>query len=217
MVRIQITGNQAFSDKTLHQQMEMRTVSGFARVFLRKKPFLSSNEILQSDIANLTRFYQTEGFLHARIDKPELKVDDEKQRVEVTLKIFEGEPIQVAQAPQWRIANASHNGASGRSVAERWAAALSLQAGARFRDEALRADHAMLSRRYANAGYPYARIEYRLTVEAAKPRVDIAWLISPGALRFWRSPGHRQSKSLERADSTQCRVSPEPALRSAAH
>ena len=177
--KIHWVGNQAFSSDVLEKQLEMHTVNSFQRIILRKKPSAFSADLLSHGIERLRRFYQAEGFLHIKIDS-ELKVDHERQHVELTLKLQEGEPVRVSKVSAVLVADSSNHRVDLQAVAQRRLRELNLQPNSRFRDISVRADQDSLVRSYANAGYPYAKINFALDVDRTQKQVGITWQINPG-------------------------------------
>jgi outer membrane protein insertion porin family len=179
LTKIQLVGNQAFSNDALKKQLEMHTVNSFQRIILRKKPFVFSADVLGNGIERMTRFYQSEGFLYIKIDH-ELKVDRKRQRVELALKLHEGEPVLVNKVSTVLVADFSNHHVALQAIAQRRLRELALQPGTRFRDSSMRADQDSLRSSYMNAGYPYAQIGFALGVDQTQNRVGITWQIDPG-------------------------------------
>lgn len=174
---VEISGNRTFGDDVLRQQMVLDPQGTFSRVVLRRDPFLFSGEILQNDLRRLTRFYQREGFLNVAVSEAERRVDHAEQTIRLTIAIEEGEAVRVGP-----VALLPDSGATALPAArvDSLRSALALRDGVRFRDEALSADRDRLAQRLVNAGYPFARVTYRLTLDEAAGRADIRWLLSPG-------------------------------------
>src|SRR5574341_1235848 len=179
LTKIQFVGNRAFSGDALRKQLEMHTVNSFQRIILRQKPSAFSPDIFSNGIERLTRFYQSEGFLYIKIDH-ELKVDRKRQRVELTVKLHEGEPVLVNKVSTVLVADFSNHHVALQAIAQRRLRELALQPGTRFRDSSMRADQDSLRRSYMNAGYPYAKIGFALGVDQTQNRVAITWQIDPG-------------------------------------
>ena len=91
---IKFTGNATLTASTLQEQMRTFATPQWRRTWLRKKPFLFSDETLREDLQRLKRFYQTEGFLHVRIEAPILTVDADRT-MQITIPLNEGEPVRV--------------------------------------------------------------------------------------------------------------------------
>jgi outer membrane protein insertion porin family len=180
LTKIQFVGNAAFSSDALRKQLEMYTVNRFQRIILRKKPFAFSADALSNGIERLRRFYQSEGFLQAKIADPAMKVDHKRQRLELTLQIHEGEPVHVAKVLTVLSADSSNHRMALQAVAQHQLRELILQPGMRFRDEDLRTDQGTFGKHYMNAGYPYVKVDFVLDVDQTHNRVDILWQVDPG-------------------------------------
>ncbi|MBI5472239.1 MAG: BamA/TamA family outer membrane protein [Ignavibacteriae bacterium] len=173
-------GNETLSDGDLLDRMQMFTVSWFSHTFLFKDRFEFSAEILASDLEELTRFYQSQGFLSVKLLRPEVKSFREEKEVEVTITIEEGPPVTIAEKPRFRFIAASHDSARVEEIALDSTSVLQLRPGERFHDAALVADQSRLITRYTEQGFPYVKADYTLNVDTVQNTVIIDWSIDAG-------------------------------------
>lgn len=177
---VKFTGNRRFSSGELSRQITTYSTNGFQRSILRKEAFRFSEEIVQSDVQRLLRFYQSEGFLNAGLAEPQLKIDQPAEKVEITFPISEGEPQRVDSVEIRVSADSASAGNLPRETLEKIPAVLTLTQGARFRDESLRADQAAIIDLLNNSGYPYAKADYELVLRRPENAVRITWSIQSG-------------------------------------
>ncbi len=177
---VKFTGNRHFSSGELSRQITTYSTSGFQRSILRKEAFRFSEEILQSDVQRLLRFYQSEGFLNARLAEPQLKIDQPAEKIEITLRISEGEPQRVDSVEIQVSADSVSSANLPRETFEKMHAALTLTNGARFRDDDLRSDQLAMIDLLNNSGYPYAKADYELVLRRPENAVQISWFIQSG-------------------------------------
>lgn len=187
---IEIIGNHNFSSGRLMDEMNMYSTSSFQKTIFRKNPFRYSGELIKSDINRLIRFYQREGFLHVKVQKPELEINSKKKTIDMRIKILEGEPVLVANVnfffekdsansdttlfPELKLAEDLNR------IIEKTSSSLKLQQGRRFRDEDAKADQQKLIERFNNSGYPYVEIFRKLRIQKNDSTVDINWYIESG-------------------------------------
>ncbi|MBN1755082.1 outer membrane protein assembly factor BamA [bacterium] len=178
--KLKFTGNESFSSGTLLDQVSLYGTSKFSKLILRRKPFLYSRDILESDLKNLKRFYQREGFLNAKVTIGAVEVNDEKEMVSLIIDISEGKPILVS-AVDYSLSMFSE------SVYDELAAfidrvleSLNLERGVRFSDKAVSLDQEILTDLLMNSGYPYARVNPLLEVDTIANQVSLNWSIESG-------------------------------------
>jgi len=175
-------GNATLGSEILLKQMYMYPTSWFAETVLSDDPFIFSEEVLEEDLHDLKIFYQREGFLEAELTLSRLNIDRDGRTVQMTIRVEEGPPVLVDAI---RISPEHESGAVMDSLARTVQAGLSLQPGARFRDEDLQADQAIIIGLFAENAHPYVTAVPSLEVSRVQHRVTISWAIDAGpAARF---------------------------------
>jgi outer membrane protein insertion porin family len=81
--KVNIEGNESFSDKKLHKIILSRPSS-----FLKKYYYYP--EILKDDLAAIELFYHRNGYLDAKITRYEIKIDSTKKNTIINIKLIEG-------------------------------------------------------------------------------------------------------------------------------
>ena len=88
--RINIVGNQAFSDRELLNQLQSST-TGWLSFFTKDDQY--SKQKLAADIETLRSFYLDRGFLQFNVESTQVSITPDKRDVYITLNIFEGKPF----------------------------------------------------------------------------------------------------------------------------
>ncbi|NLE32014.1 MAG: hypothetical protein GX619_03190, partial [Bacteroidales bacterium] len=97
--KVHFIGHETFSKSALLNQTSLRESNLFTRLFKKQPPSYFNAEFLQADLDRLRRFYQREGFLHARITQDSVELNEEKQWVTVWLRVDEGKRVMMGETP----------------------------------------------------------------------------------------------------------------------
>jgi outer membrane protein insertion porin family len=141
--RIEFEGNAVFSDEQLRKQMKQSTGGFLKSATFKKQQF-------EEDKARLVAWYQDHGYLDATIDADELAFVEDREKVDLTLRVTEG-PLYSVGDVNWE----------GNVVYDDIAVArlITLEKGRTFREgeyqETLQALHSL----YWDSGYIYITIE----------------------------------------------------------
>ncbi len=182
--KVRFDGNDNFSASKLKDQIIMESYSWFKVKILRKEPVIYSGSLYQSDISRLHTFYQKNGYLNVEFEKPLLVVND-KNRVEVTVRIRENTPITIS--------NISYVVDSTYSFKEvlksREARTIELQTELTeddiFRDEDVNKDQLVIADVFYNKGYPYTEVEPHLDLDTSSNTTSLKWTIKRGPLSYF--------------------------------
>lgn len=90
--QIDIVGNNAFSDGTLLDEMEL-TTSGMMTWYTGTDKY--SREKLEGDIERIRSFYLDRGYLEYSSQPPQVTISPDRQDIFVTLTVHEGEPYKL--------------------------------------------------------------------------------------------------------------------------
>ena len=172
LTKISFSGNQTFHQKILKKQIIHKTKS---KLLFWKKKSKFNEIILEQDLENLKTFYQTEGFLKIQVE-PSLKINEKKRSVELEFEIRENQPVLISDI-SYKIQS---NDQSSEKTIERLIDTIQYnsQKNKRFRDNDLLSDKKNISTILINNGYPIHNIEYELSVDQSKDRVQIIFPIS---------------------------------------
>ncbi|MGE5809963.1 MAG: POTRA domain-containing protein, partial [Ignavibacteria bacterium] len=181
MTGVSVEGNETIDDETILNTIAFTSTGWFSKYILREEPFLFNSEILSSDISNVVKLYQREGFLLVKVNAEQI-TDDENKNIEVVFRIDEGPPVTVSNVNinlNSSFDTGKINTDSLKSLAFN---NLTLTAGKRFRDEDIRTDETLITGYYINNGYPHVKINFILNVDTANFLVSVNWFVDPGEL-----------------------------------
>ncbi len=90
---IRFTGNHAFSDSTLHDQMEL-TTPGWLTWYTGHDKY--ARQKLQADEETLRSFYLSRGYLDFNVESTQVSISPDKKDIEITINLLEGERYRVS-------------------------------------------------------------------------------------------------------------------------
>lgn len=161
VTRVLFVGNEAFDDEALSRYMVTRE-SGF----LHKTHY--DRRTLRQDLANLERFYQSQGFLEADVRTGDMELSDDSARVEILIEIYEG--------TRWMVEELTFEGEKIASEDE-LRGLLSLTEGTPFVLGELDRDRRTISEQYARRSYLDARVTQDVTRDDERAAVAIDYTI----------------------------------------
>ena len=169
--RITFAGNSSVSEEALR---EVVVTQEKGLPFLRDG-YLIDGE-LQKDADALLGYYQTRGWIGARVEKPAVTAGAKPDRLDVSFTIVEG--------PRTFVASRQVDGAEHLTPGE-IDAVLSIHPGQPFNPSAVRQDAASLTSRYWNTGWREAAVRDRWTLSSDKTKVDVVFTVDEGIRSFF--------------------------------
>ncbi len=178
-------------DRGRKYAVEMVSISGNASVpeatlrpllATRKKglPLLETGHLLDGDLtgdaSSLLGYYQTRGWIGARVDKAVVTEGSKPDLLDVHFTIVEGPRAFV---------DARHvEGAEQLTPAE-LDALLAVRVGEPFNPSSVRRDVAAITTRYENTGWREASVQERWTLSEDKTKVDVLYRVDEGVRSFF--------------------------------
>jgi outer membrane protein insertion porin family len=89
---IRVVGNEAFSEGTLLDEMEL-TTSGMMTWYTGTDKY--SREKLEGDVERLRSFYLNRGYLEYSSEPPQVSISPDRQDIFLTLTVHEGQPYKI--------------------------------------------------------------------------------------------------------------------------
>ena len=166
--KINIIGNEFFSDKQLLKQMKSRTEDD---VYFFSSKDQYSKEQVAGDLEAIRSFYQDQGFLDFEIVSNQVSISPKKDGIFLTININEGERFTVSQF--------SLNGRLVVPEAE-LLPLVSIAPGAIYSRKLVEQSVEAISDRLADEGYSYAQITPIPSVNEQSNTVAFAININPG-------------------------------------
>lgn len=161
VARIHFAGNRTFDRSDLLAYMELRE-SGFFGV----SHYTAGR--METDIATLQRFYETQGFLDARVLVEDLLYSDDGLSVEILIGIYEGD--------RWSVSDVSFDGNSAVTEGE-LRALLTLAPGGPFLWNYLEADRRAILDEYAGRSYLDARVGQEVVRNDDERSVSVSYSV----------------------------------------
>jgi outer membrane protein insertion porin family len=169
--RVAVSGNASVAEKTLRSLIVTRE-KGFP--VLRKGRLLDRD--LESDVSAILGYYQTHGWIGARVDKPAITEGSKPDLLDVTFTIVEG--------PRTFVASRRIEGAAHLTTAE-IDALVSVKDGEPFNRSAVRQDVAALITQYWNTGWREASVQDSFTLSEDRTKADVVYRVDEGMRSFF--------------------------------
>jgi outer membrane protein assembly complex protein YaeT len=169
--KIAFSGNASVSDETLRDLIVTRE-KGLPVI---RNGYLIDGE-LQKDADAILGYYQTRGWIEAKVERPSVTDDAKPGRLDVGFRIVEGSRVYVA--------NRQIDGAEHLTTAE-LDSVTTIRVGEPFNPSAVRLDSAAITTRYWNTGWREASVRDHWTLSPDKTKVDIVYTVDEGMRSFF--------------------------------
>ena len=164
----------------IRENMTLESTSWFKRKILKKDAVLYTKKLYEDDIKRINQQYQKNGFLNVSFGQPLITV--RKKKIKLTVLINEGEPVTVSDVSY--IVDSVETIEQALPPREKRNVLLQseLTISKRFTDESFLNDQLLIADEFNNIGYPFALINYNLSVDTLSKTAQIEWLIDKGRL-----------------------------------
>ncbi len=165
---IGFTGNKAFSDGTLRDQLDL-TSSGWLTWYTKRDQY--SRPKLAGDLEKLRSFYLNRGFLDFNIESTQVSISADKRDIYITINLVEGERYTVSQV---KLAGEL------LGLEDELNALIDVKPGDVFNAERLNAISKRITDRLGALGYAFATANAVPEPNRDKREVSITFFIDPG-------------------------------------
>ncbi|RLK50718.1 Beta-barrel assembly machine subunit BamA [Alkalispirillum mobile] len=165
---IHFVGNEAFSERQLRREMELRPRRWW-HFFSDRHRY--SRDRLGNDLENLRSYYMDRGYINFTVTSTQVSITPDREDVHVTVNLSEGQQYTIGQQ---RIA--------GDLIVDReeLEGLLELESGDTYsRSEAQAASRAMQDR-LGQEGYAFSNVTIRPEVDEDTGVVDLTYMVDPG-------------------------------------
>ena len=169
--KIALTGNRSVKEKDLLALMVTRR-KGLPIL----RPGHLVDEELTEDVSSILGYYQTRGWINAKVDKPQVTDGSKPGRVVVTIPILEGPRVVVAEV---RVAGAEH---AGEAAAEK---TLLVKPGSFYNPNQVRQDVFNLQTWYHDHGWREASVKDEVRVSADGSKAEVTYRVEEGTRTFF--------------------------------
>jgi outer membrane protein insertion porin family len=159
--RLHFVGNETFTSDELRPLMNTRETSFLSVQHYERKR-------LERDLANIARYYESQGFLDARVVIDDLLLSDDELDIEILIGVYEG--------PRWIVSDLSFEGNRVFSDDE-LRARVSMDAGGPYLPNAVEPDRQKLLDAYARKSYLDTRVFQSVERDDPVHRVAIHYRI----------------------------------------
>jgi outer membrane protein insertion porin family len=164
---IRFVGNKAFTEKQLLDEMRLTTPSWFTWY---SKADQYSREKFAGDLEALRSFYLDRGYLEFEVQSTQVSITPDRERVELTISIREGE--------QYRVKGVGFGGTLLGREAE-FAGLVTLKPGDVFSGSKLTESTKRVSNRLGELGYAFANVNAVPSIDRDKQEVSFEILVDP--------------------------------------
>ena len=171
---INIIGNQNFSEKELREGFELDE-TGFWSWFSSDDKY--SREKLTGDLETLKSWYLDRGYLAFEIKNTHVSVSPDKESVYITIKIDEGNTYTISEielSGELKLPEADI-----RSM-------ILMSKGMKFSQALMTASSELITRRYGNEGYTFAKVEGYPQLNDDKKTAKLTFMLMPGMRSYVR-------------------------------
>jgi len=171
---IQFTGNKAFSDSTLREQMELSTPGWFTWYTSHDK---YARQKLQADEETMRSFYLQRGYLDFNIESTQVTISQDKKDIFITINIVEGEKYTVSGV---KLAGET------LGLDEEFTKMIDVKPGEIYNGERMTAIAKRMTDRLSTLGYAFATANPVPEANKEKREVAFTFLIDPGRRAYVR-------------------------------
>ncbi|MCK5729429.1 MAG: BamA/TamA family outer membrane protein [Draconibacterium sp.] len=179
--QIKFKGESALNVSMIKESMTLESTSWFKRKILKEDEVLFSNKLYQEDIRRIKQQYQKNGYLNVSFSEPKITLT-KKQKVKLVIFVNETDPVQVSEISYlvdsiYTIKEALHLRETRNVLLQS-----QLTISKTFSDKALLKDQLLIAEEFSNIGYPFAIVNYNLSVDTTYKTVEVDWMIKRGQL-----------------------------------
>lgn len=182
--KIKFKGNNHFSNSKLKEEITIESNSWFKNKILKKEPVYFTYNVYNDDVKRLKILYQKEGFLKVSFGQPKVVVNN-KNKVELTVFIHEGEPVLISEISFLVDSTKSLQEVIGLREEKRLQLKTQATKTKIFRDEAITSDHLLIAETFYDMGYPYALVVPRIEVDTFTNSSEVKWMVDRGPLSYF--------------------------------
>lgn len=164
---IRIVGNKAFSESTLKGLFDLND-GGWLNWYTKANRY--SRAKLNADLETLRAYYLNRGYLEFNVDSTQVAISPNKQDIEITINVTEGQPYTVT-------AVRLEGDYLGKE--EDFKTLVSIKPGQPYRAEAVADTTRAFTERFGSFGFAFARIDARPEIDRSTGQVVVVLAAEP--------------------------------------
>jgi len=165
---IRFTGNKAFTEGTLRDQIDL-TTSGWLTWYTKRDQY--SRPKLAGDLESLRSFYLNRGYLDFSIESTQVSISPDKRDIHITINVVEGEKYTISQV---KLAGEL------LGLDEELQALVDVKPGDTFNAERVNAVSKRMTDRLSALGYAFGTANAVPDTNRDKREVAFTYLVDPG-------------------------------------
>lgn len=177
---LKIKGNKAFDNGELLEKISFNKASWIGKLLFKQEPSLYSADAWEMNKAQLEAFYQAEGYLHVQIEEPEVEMHPRKYKVDLLIRIVEGEPVTVDEVGFSTLSAGRGDSLLKENSWQKQNGELKTIEGERFRDKNVGSDQDVIAHWFASLGYAYVDVQPSVLLSGDTMMADVKWNIDKG-------------------------------------
>jgi outer membrane protein insertion porin family len=168
--KVNFVGNEAFTDKQLLAEVQLKPKTGFKRLYFLSKQDQYSKEKLSGDLETLRSFYQDQGYLDFRITSTQVSISSNKKEIFITVYVDEGDIYTVDEIKL-----------RGKFVVPEkdLVDLVNIRSGDVFSRKEVEATSKAISDRLAAEGYTFANVNPVPDIDKENRKVSFTFFIDP--------------------------------------
>ena len=171
---INIIGNKSFSEKELRENFELNETGFWSWLTSNDK---YSREKLTGDIETLETWYLDRGYLAFEIKNTQVSVSPNKESVYITITLDEGDTYKISEVEL--------SGELKLTESEIRSMIL-MRKGMRFSQALMTASSELITRRFGNEGYTFAKVEGYPELNKEDKTAKVTFVLMPGMRAYVR-------------------------------
>ena len=183
--RINIVGNEAFSDEELLKPLSARSASWW-RLFGSRDRY--SQQTFAGDLETLTSFYQDRGYLNFRVESTQVSLSTDKESIYLTINVYEGPKFQVSDVALL-----------GELVLpeSQLRPLVTIRPGTTFSRQQATESAKKIAERLGDEGYAFAQVEPMTDIDEANRQVKVNLVVKPGNRYYVRNVNFRGNTTTQ--------------------
>ena len=165
---IRFSGNKKFSADDLRDQMETKAETWFSWI---DESGIYKKDILKLDMFRLEAYYQDHGYLRARVQEPNINIDQKNKEINISISIEEGSRYRVG-----KITSKPDDTVSADDILK----VLQMKSGDVYSLSKVRAGILNISDLYSERGYAYADVNPITKINENSRTVDVSIEVDRG-------------------------------------
>ena len=167
ITEIRITGNKAFSERTLKGLFELND-GGWLNFYLKGDRY--SRAKLNADLETLRAYYQNRGYLEMEVESTQVAISPDKQEIAITINVKEGQPFTVTGVKL----EGDYLGKE-----DDFRTLVTIKPGDPYRASAVAETSRAFVDRFGTFGYAFAKVDSRPEIDRLNGRVVVTLVADP--------------------------------------